>query len=65
MKKFTHLTLAVLVATSLSGCVIVAGDRDFDESWEKQQKNNREMIRSAAVVIVTIVIYLCFRFGLS
>ncbi len=44
MKTLKYFTIAALMATSLSGCVIVAGDRDFDESWEKQQRNNREMI---------------------
>ena len=48
MKILNKLTFAAFLATSLSGCVLVVGDHDFD-SWESQQQENREMIRGLAL----------------
>jgi len=49
MKTLISVALGTVMAFTLSGCVIVAGehgwdDRDGGSSWEKQQKDNREMI---------------------
>lgn len=45
MQKFNKLTLLVITAIFLNGCVIVAGDRDWDnESWKDKQSINRQYI---------------------
>lgn len=48
MKTLSKLTLAAFLATSLSGCVLVVDDHDFD-SWKSQQRENREMINGLAL----------------
>lgn len=51
MKILRNVTLAALMATSLSGCIIVAGEHDDigRSGWEDQQKENREMINDLAL----------------
>jgi hypothetical protein len=45
MKILSNLVLAACLATSLSGCVIVAGDRDSDNhSMDSIEKENRAVI---------------------
>jgi hypothetical protein len=46
MKTLYTFVVAGLLATTMSGCVIVAGDRDWDDndSWESRQQSNREAI---------------------
>ncbi|TQV89339.1 DUF3192 domain-containing protein [Aliikangiella coralliicola] len=50
MKNLLNLSLAILLTSSLSGCIIV--DRDYDrdsENWRSQQKENREIISDLAL----------------
>jgi outer membrane protein assembly factor BamE (lipoprotein component of BamABCDE complex) len=50
MKKLANLGLAAILATGLSGCVIVADGRDNDKSsWETSQKENRALISELAI----------------
>ena len=48
MNKLRLLVLSLLVSGFLSGCVIVAGDHDFDgdEELKQQQNNNLQMINN-------------------
>jgi outer membrane protein assembly factor BamE (lipoprotein component of BamABCDE complex) len=45
MKFLLNSSLALILATSLSGCIVI-GDRDNwnDNDWEKTQQKNREII---------------------
>jgi len=50
MKSLITTLLALGLVFSLNGCVIVAGDRDWDDdSWQKQQTENRELISQLAL----------------
>ncbi len=45
MFKITRAILLTIAVISLHGCVIVAGDRDWDnDNWHKKQQLNREQI---------------------
>lgn len=45
MKSLLAGTFAAVLLSTLSGCVIVAGDQDWDDSsWQSQQRENRETI---------------------
>lgn len=45
MKSLLIGTFAAFFLSTLSGCVIVAGDHDWDnENWQSQQRENRETI---------------------
>ncbi len=45
MKILVKLMLASSIATSLSGCIIIDGDRDWNnQDWREQQKENTTLI---------------------
>jgi outer membrane protein assembly factor BamE (lipoprotein component of BamABCDE complex) len=45
MKRFTRSLAALAAVSVLSGCVIVAGDHEWNhDDWEDQQQHNREAI---------------------
>ena len=45
MKSLLIGTFATFFLSTLSGCVIVAGDHDWDDSsWQSQQRENRATI---------------------
>lgn len=45
MQKLNKVTLLVITAIFLNGCVIVAGDRDWgDSDWQDKQSQNRHQI---------------------
>ncbi|MCW8878164.1 MAG: DUF3192 domain-containing protein [Kangiellaceae bacterium] len=45
MKFLVNSALAAAMVLSLSGCIVVGGDHDWnDEDWRVQQKENREII---------------------
>ena len=45
MKSLLIGTFATFFLSTLSGCVIVAGDHEWDDSsWQSQQRENRETI---------------------
>jgi len=48
MNSLTKIAVAATLATSLSGCVIVAGEHDFDgfdnKNWKSEQNRNKELI---------------------
>ena len=45
MKYVLNILITVILAVSLSGCIVVGGDHDWDDnSWEAQQRENREII---------------------
>ncbi|WP_444996688.1 DUF3192 domain-containing protein [Aliikangiella sp. IMCC44359] len=51
MKLLTNFIICILFATSLTGCIVI-GDRHSDDdnnSWEKIQKENREIISNLYV----------------
>lgn len=50
MKRLGNLVLAAFLATSLSGCVIMAGDRDSDNhNMDSIEKENRAVISELAL----------------
>ena len=50
MKMILNLAIAATLATSLSGCIVVGGDRDWDSnSWESKQEENRDFIANLAL----------------
>jgi outer membrane protein assembly factor BamE (lipoprotein component of BamABCDE complex) len=50
MKNIGNLVLAAFLATSLSGCVIMAGDHDSDKhSMNSVEKENRAVISELAL----------------
>jgi outer membrane protein assembly factor BamE (lipoprotein component of BamABCDE complex) len=56
MKTLISVLLGTAMAFTLSGCVIVAGehgwdDRNNDSHWEKQQKDNLEMISNLELMV--------------
>jgi outer membrane protein assembly factor BamE (lipoprotein component of BamABCDE complex) len=46
MKTLNTFLVSAFLATTMSGCVIVSGDRDWDDndSWEHRQQTNRDTI---------------------
>lgn len=40
-----NLAIAGILAISLSGCIVLGGDHDWDDNdWESQQQENRQLI---------------------
>ena len=45
MKFLVNTALAAFLATSLTGCIVIGGEHGWDDNdWEKQQRENRQMI---------------------
>lgn len=45
MKYLVNLAASSFLVLSLSGCIVIGGDHDWDdESWRSQQRENREII---------------------
>lgn len=43
MNRLTQITATLLLATSLSGCIIAIGNNAFDDEEEWQQRQNRNV----------------------
>jgi len=46
MKLFINLSIAAFLMLSLSGCIVIGGDHDWDEDWRVEQRENRDIISS-------------------
>lgn len=50
MKYLTNLAATMFLITSLSGCIVIGGDHDWDDNnWRSKQLQNREIISNLQI----------------